>query len=79
MPGPACPLHPQAFRREHPGLLEALAVAAAELSTDNAARTLRRLEAELPPALMDVAPGGDCVLVALAPGLLPLLGECWGC
>lgn len=44
-----------AFRAEHPGLLEALAGAAAELSPATSARTLRRLGAELPPALTAVA------------------------
>lgn len=65
----------QAFRGEHPGLLEALASAAAAMTPANAAPLLTRLEAELPPTLTDVAPGGDCVLVAIAPGLVPLLGE----
>ncbi|KAL4436101.1 hypothetical protein ABPG77_005549 [Micractinium sp. CCAP 211/92] len=69
----------QAFRTEHPGLLEALESAANELSPTRAARTLRRLERELPPVLTDVAPGGDCILVALAPGLLPLLESVAGC
>ncbi|PSC74009.1 Glucose oxidase [Micractinium conductrix] len=63
----------QAFRIEHPGLLEALT--GADVRPASAARLLGFLEAELPPALTDVAPGGDCVLVALAPGLLPLLGH----
>ena len=70
-PPPFAP--PQAFRIEHPGLLEALT--GADVRPASAARLLGFLEAELPPALTDVAPGGDCVLVALAPGLLPLLGE----
>lgn len=77
-PGPAParpPPHLQAFRAEHPGLLEALAGAAASMAPASASRLLRHLEAELPPALADVAPSGDCVLVALPPGLLPLLGE----
>jgi hypothetical protein len=69
------PLCPQAFHAEHPGLLDAIAAAAASLEPPAAARLLRRLEAELPPALTQVAPGGDCVLVAVEPGLLPLLGE----
>ena len=77
---PPCPSSPasprsQAFRFEHPGLLEALAGAAAAVAPASACRLLRRLEAELPPALTDVVPGGDCVLVAVASGLLPLLGE----
>ncbi len=69
--------HPllQAFRSEHPGLLEGLASAAAAMTPSSAAPLLAHLEAELPPTLTDVAPGGDCVLVAIVPGLLPLLGE----
>lgn len=66
----------QAFCAEHPGLLEAVAGAAQGMAPATAAQLLRMLQAELPPALNDVAPGGDCVLVAITPGLLPLLGEC---
>lgn len=66
---------PQAFREEHPGLLEAIAASTAAIEPAAAAPLLRRLEAELPPALHDVGPTGDSVLVAIAPGLAPLLGE----
>jgi hypothetical protein len=45
------------------------------MSPANAAQLLTHLTAELPPALDDVAPCGDSVLVSAAPGLLPLLGE----
>lgn len=73
---PSSPLPPlQAFRRKHPGLLEALAATAAALTPAAAAPLLARLEAELPPTLTDVAPSGDCVIVAVGPGLAPLLGE----
>jgi hypothetical protein len=65
----------QAFRAEYPRFLEALASSEAAMTPASAAQLLRHLEAELPPALNDVAPSGDCVLVAISPGLLPLLGE----
>lgn len=70
---PACAA--QAFRTNHPGLLEALAATAAGLTPLTAAPLLARLEAELPPTLTDIAPSGDCIIVAVAPGLAPLLGE----
>ena len=59
-------------------MLEALAGAAAAMTPSAAAQLLSRMEAELPPTLTELAPSGDCVLVAIAPGLVPLLGEpCW--
>lgn len=58
-----------------PGLAQALAGAAAELLPAAAAHLVCQLAAELPPAATDVTPSGDCVLVMLAPGLLPLMGE----
>ncbi|EFN60139.1 expressed protein, partial [Chlorella variabilis] len=76
LPPPA--LH-QAFCAEHPGLLEAVAGAAQGMAPATAAQLLRMLQAELPPALNDVAPGGDCVLVAITPGLLPLLERAGDC
>ena len=80
IPGiPTPPRHsnptPQAFCAENPGLWRALAGEAATMSPANAAQLLTHLTAELPPALDDVAPCGDSVLVSVAPGLLPLLGE----
>ncbi|KAI3429754.1 hypothetical protein D9Q98_010067 [Chlorella vulgaris] len=63
----------EAFRAEYPRFLEALASSEAAMTPASAAQLLRHLEAELPPALNDVAPSGDCVLVAISPGLLPLL------
>ncbi|KAI3429774.1 hypothetical protein D9Q98_010087 [Chlorella vulgaris] len=67
------------FDAEHPGLLDAVASAAAGMTPASAAQLLRHLEAELPPALNDVAPSGDCVLVAISPGLLPLLDRAAEC
>ncbi|KAL4422464.1 hypothetical protein ABPG75_008661 [Micractinium tetrahymenae] len=55
------------------GLAQALAGSASDLPPAAAAQLARRLEAELPTAATDVTPSGDCVLVTLAPGLLPLL------
>ena len=76
---PSAPHRRQAFRQQHPGLLEALAAASAGMTPATAAQLLRRLEAELPPALTDVAPTGDCVFVALQPGLAPLLHRAATC
>lgn len=69
----------QAFRAEYPRLLEAIASANAGMSPATAPRLLAHLEAELPPALTRLAPGGDCVLVAIPPGLLPLLEHAAEC
>jgi hypothetical protein len=69
----------QAFRSNHPGLLEALAATAAGLTPTNAAPLLARLEVELPPLSTDIAPSGDCVIVAVAPGLAPLLEKAADC
>lgn len=65
---PPCP----APSLPQPGLVDALAGAAASLTPAVAAATLLRLESELPPVLGQLAPG-DSVLVALVPCLLPLL------
>jgi hypothetical protein len=66
---------PQAFCAENSGRWRVLAGEAATMSSAKAAQLLTHLRAELPPAIDDVAPCGDCVLVSVAPGLLPLLGE----
>ena len=71
------PSAPQAVLAAHPGVLEALAASADNLTPPTAALQLARLEAELPPLLTDVAPGGNSVLAAVSPGLAPLLGELW--
>ena len=75
LPPPA--LEP-AFRQRHPGLLEALAAASAGMTPATAAQLLRRLEAELPPALHERAPGGDSMLVAVG-RLAPLLHRAATC
>lgn len=71
------PSAPQAVLAAHPGVLEALAASADNLTPPTAALQLAWLEAELPPLLTDVAPGGNSVLAAVSPGLAPLLGELW--